>query len=53
MTKFFGYKVVLLGLYNAQGLAQDYEILLRYTKGGLVRVYNGRKLLCLARLSIH
>ena len=48
ITKFFGYKVgvamatriplltsqvVLLGLYNGQGLKKDYEILLRYTKG--------------------
>ena len=33
ITKFFGYKVVLLGRYNAQGLGEDYEILLRCTKG--------------------
>ena len=34
VTKFFGYKVVLLGLYNAQGLlTSDYEVLLRCTKG--------------------
>ena len=26
-------QVVLLGKYNAQGLGQDYELLLRYTKG--------------------
>lgn len=32
VTKFFGYKVVLLGLFNAQGL-EDYEVLLRCTKG--------------------
>ena len=31
-TRFFGFKVVLLGLFNAQNL-QDYEILLRVTKG--------------------
>ena len=33
VTQFFGYKVVLLGKYNAQGLGKDYEILLRCTKG--------------------
>jgi len=33
-TKFFGFKVVLLGLFNAQGMDQaDYEVLLRVTKG--------------------
>ncbi|XP_070532147.1 pyridine nucleotide-disulfide oxidoreductase domain-containing protein 1-like [Ptychodera flava] len=33
VTKFFGYKVVLLGKYNGQGLGKNYEILLRLTKG--------------------
>ena len=34
VTKFFGYKVVLLGLYNSQGLdTSQYEVLLRCTKG--------------------
>ena len=33
VTQFFGFKVVLLGCYNAQGLGNDYEILLRCTKG--------------------
>lgn len=32
VTKFFDYKIVLLGLYNGQTLNQDYEILLRMTK---------------------
>lgn len=32
-TKFFGHKVILLGLFNGQGLDGKYEILLRYTKG--------------------
>lgn len=32
-TRLFGYKVVLLGLYNGQKLGQNYEILLRMTKG--------------------
>ncbi|KAK2578700.1 hypothetical protein KPH14_011667 [Odynerus spinipes] len=32
VTKFFGYKVVLLGLYNGQKLGQNYDILLRVTK---------------------
>ena len=33
-TKFFGFKVVLLGLFNGQGLdVKDYELLLRVTKG--------------------
>ena len=33
VTRFFGYKVVLLGKFNAQGLGNDYELLLRCTKG--------------------
>ncbi|KAG6803660.1 pyridine nucleotide-disulfide oxidoreductase domain-containing protein 1 [Apis mellifera caucasica] len=33
VTKFFGYKVVLLGLYNGQKLDNNYEVLLRTTKG--------------------
>jgi NAD(P)H-nitrite reductase large subunit len=33
-TKFFGFKVILLGLFNGQGLdVKDYEVLLRVTKG--------------------
>lgn len=32
VTKFFNYKVVLLGLYNGQKLGRDYEMLLRITK---------------------
>uniref|UniRef100_A0A6V7IUH5 Pyridine nucleotide-disulfide oxidoreductase domain-containing protein 1 n=1 Tax=Bracon brevicornis TaxID=1563983 RepID=A0A6V7IUH5_9HYME len=32
VTKFFGYKVVLLGLYNGQKLDGNYEILLRMTR---------------------
>jgi len=33
-TKFFGYKVILIGRFNAQGLSVDeYEVLLRVTKG--------------------
>ncbi|XP_046469448.1 pyridine nucleotide-disulfide oxidoreductase domain-containing protein 1 [Neodiprion pinetum] len=32
VTKFFGFKVVLLGLYNGQKLNGSYEILLRMTK---------------------
>ncbi|KAJ8960984.1 hypothetical protein NQ318_020288, partial [Aromia moschata] len=32
-TKLFGYKVILLGLFNGQKLGMDYEILLRMTKG--------------------
>lgn len=30
-TTLFGYQVILLGKYNAQGLGKDYEILLRMT----------------------
>ncbi|XP_028028589.1 pyridine nucleotide-disulfide oxidoreductase domain-containing protein 1 [Bombyx mandarina] len=30
-TKLFGYRVILLGKYNGQGLGTDYEILLRTT----------------------
>lgn len=33
VTQFFGYKVILLGKFNAQGLGNDYELLVRYTKG--------------------
>lgn len=33
VTKFFGYKVVLLGLYNGQKLNDSYELLLRVTNG--------------------
>lgn len=33
VTKFFGYKVILIGLYNGQKLNRNYEILLRMTKG--------------------
>ncbi|XP_077196275.1 pyridine nucleotide-disulfide oxidoreductase domain-containing protein 1 [Paroedura picta] len=33
VTKFFNYKVVLLGKYNGQGLGSDHELLLRCTKG--------------------
>lgn len=32
VTKFFNYKVVLVGLYNGQKLGKNYEILLRVTK---------------------
>lgn len=33
VTKFFNYKVVLLGKFNAQGLGPDHELLVRCTKG--------------------
>ncbi|KAK7130264.1 hypothetical protein R3I93_019788 [Phoxinus phoxinus] len=33
ITKFFNYKVVLLGKFNAQGLGFDHELLVRCTKG--------------------
>lgn len=33
VTKFFNYKVVLLGKYNAQGLGADHELMLRCTRG--------------------
>ena len=33
VTNFFGYKVVLLGLYNGQKLDSKYEVLLRVTPG--------------------
>ena len=32
-TKFFGHKVVMLGLYNGQTLEGKYELLLRMTRG--------------------
>lgn len=31
VTQFFGYKVVLLGLFNGQGLGSDYHLLIRET----------------------
>ena len=34
-TKFFGHKVILLGLFNGQKLDNKYEILLRVTKGNI------------------
>ncbi|XP_028274727.1 pyridine nucleotide-disulfide oxidoreductase domain-containing protein 1 isoform X2 [Parambassis ranga] len=33
VTKFFNYKVVLLGKFNGQGLGPDHELLVRCTKG--------------------
>uniref|UniRef100_A0A0B6YTZ6 Pyridine nucleotide-disulfide oxidoreductase domain-containing protein 1 n=1 Tax=Arion vulgaris TaxID=1028688 RepID=A0A0B6YTZ6_9EUPU len=33
VTTFFKFKVILLGRFNAQGLTEDYELLLRVTKG--------------------
>lgn len=33
VTRFFGFKVVLLGMYNGQTLDGQYEVLLRVTKG--------------------
>ncbi|PNF30166.1 Pyridine nucleotide-disulfide oxidoreductase domain-containing protein 1 [Cryptotermes secundus] len=33
VTRFFGFKVVLLGIYNGQTLDGQYEVLLRVTKG--------------------
>ncbi|KAM4676554.1 pyridine nucleotide-disulfide oxidoreductase domain-containing protein 1 [Discoglossus pictus] len=33
VTKFFNYKVILLGKFNAQGLGTDHELMLRCTKG--------------------
>lgn len=33
VTRFFGYRVVLLGLFNGQKLNNKYEVLVRVTKG--------------------
>ncbi|OCT87974.1 pyridine nucleotide-disulfide oxidoreductase domain-containing protein 1 [Xenopus laevis] len=33
VTKFFNYKVILLGKYNGQGLGREHELLLRCTRG--------------------
>uniref|UniRef100_A0A8C5PEH2 Pyridine nucleotide-disulphide oxidoreductase domain 1 n=1 Tax=Leptobrachium leishanense TaxID=445787 RepID=A0A8C5PEH2_9ANUR len=33
VTKFFNYKVILLGKYNGQGLGTDHELMLRCTRG--------------------
>jgi NAD(P)H-nitrite reductase large subunit len=32
-TRFFGYKVILLGLFNGQGMENNYTALVRVTKG--------------------
>ena len=45
MTKFFGFKVILLGKYDARGLGDDYQLLLRCTDGVefvKVVIHNGR-----------
>ncbi len=49
VTRFFGFKVVLLGLFNGQGLQGDYEAVVRVTEGKLQVVQghsrsSGRKL---------
>lgn len=47
VTQFFGYKVILLGKFNAQGLGNDYELLVRCTKGTeYVKVVLHRGRLC-------
>ena len=33
ITKFFNFKVILLGNYDARGLGNDYQLLLRCTEG--------------------
>lgn len=33
ITKFFGYKIILLGKYDARDLGDDYQLLLRCTEG--------------------
>ena len=33
ITKFFNYKVILLGKYDARDLGNDYQLLLRWTEG--------------------
>ncbi len=33
ITSFFGYKVILLGNYDAKSLGNDYELLIRCTEG--------------------
>lgn len=38
VTRFFNHKVVLLGKYNAQGLGNDYELLLRIDDDEFVKV---------------
>ncbi|MEQ2201858.1 Pyridine nucleotide-disulfide oxidoreductase domain-containing protein 1 [Xenoophorus captivus] len=46
VTKFFNYKVVLLGKFNAQGLGSDHELLIRCTKGQeYVKVNNTVKII--------
>jgi NAD(P)H-nitrite reductase large subunit len=45
ITKFFGFKVILLGKYDARGLGNDYQLLLRCTEGVefvKVVIHNGR-----------
>lgn len=36
VTRFFGFRVVLLGLFNGQKLEGQYEALVRVTKGELM-----------------
>jgi hypothetical protein len=41
-TQFFGYKVVLLGRYNGQGLGvegKDYKIMMRVTPGEVITLH--------------
>lgn len=45
ITKFFNYKVILLGNFDARGLGNDYELLLRCTEGDeyvKIVIHNGR-----------
>jgi hypothetical protein len=38
LTNFFGFKCIMLGNYDARGLGNDYELLLRCTPGRLHKV---------------
>lgn len=45
ITNFFNFKVILLGNYDAKGLGNDYELLIRCTEGVeyvKIVLYNGR-----------
>ncbi|KAG8238483.1 hypothetical protein J437_LFUL004946 [Ladona fulva] len=42
VTKFFGRRTILLGLFNGQGLNNEYEALVRVSEGEYVKVILGR-----------
>jgi len=43
ITRFFGYKVILLGNYDARGLGNNYQLLLRSTPGKKIELSNRKR----------